>query len=79
MVGGGKSTIVSMLKRGLESYPRTDEGAVYAIRGCPMHEEPLHLVPEVLRDDVERDHPSTRLCRRSRCAAMSPEVGPSPT
>src|SRR5205814_5566024 len=55
-VGGGKSTIVSMLKRGLEGYTRTDEGAVYAIRGCPMHEEPLHLAPEVLREDVERDH-----------------------
>src|SRR5688572_27351150 len=37
-VGGGKSTIVSMLKRGLEQYTRTDEGAVYAIKGCPMHE-----------------------------------------
>src|SRR5438067_13389579 len=55
-VGGGKSTIVSMLKRGLETYTRTDDGAVYAIRGCPMHEEPLHLVPEVLRPDVEREY-----------------------
>src|SRR6185437_10623022 len=32
-VGGGKSTIVTMLKRGLERYTRTDTGAVYAIRG----------------------------------------------
>src|SRR5437763_1653211 len=55
-VGGGKSTIVSMLKRGLENYTRTDDGAVYAIRGCPMHEEPLHLVPESLRSEVEREH-----------------------
>jgi serine protein kinase len=54
-VGGGKSTIVSLLKRGLESYTRTDEGAVYAIRDCPMHEEPLHLIPDVLRPDVERE------------------------
>src|SRR5919198_954594 len=53
-VGGGKSTIVAMLKRGLERYSRADDGAVYAIKGCPMHEEPLHLVPEVLRPDVER-------------------------
>src|SRR5918999_4560679 len=30
-VGGGKSTIVSMLKRGLEAYTRADQGAVYAI------------------------------------------------
>ena len=45
-VSGGKSTIVTLLKRGLESYSRTDEGAVYAIKGCPMHEDPLHLIPQ---------------------------------
>ncbi|GGA86572.1 PrkA family serine protein kinase [Ornithinibacillus halotolerans] len=50
-VSGGKSTIVTMLKRGLEKYSRTDEGAVYAIKGCPMHEDPLHLIPQHLRDD----------------------------
>ena len=55
-VGGGKSTIVSMLKRGLEQYTRTEEGALYAIKGCPMHEEPLHLVPDVLRPDLEREY-----------------------
>src|ERR1700752_2971202 len=43
-VGGGKSTIVSMLKRGLEEYTRTEKGAVYSIKDCPMHEEPLHLI-----------------------------------
>ncbi|MCL5957762.1 MAG: protein prkA [Chloroflexi bacterium] len=55
-VGGGKSTIVSMLKRGLERYSRVDEGAVYAIKGCPMHEEPLHLIPEELREDINREY-----------------------
>jgi len=54
-VGGGKSTLVAMLKRGLEAYSRTPEGAVYAIRGCPMHEEPLHLVPRELRPEVEKE------------------------
>ncbi|MGC8835207.1 MAG: PrkA family serine protein kinase, partial [Armatimonadota bacterium] len=54
-VGGGKSTIVNMLKRGLEAYTRTDAGAVYAIKGCPMHEEPLHLIPEALREEVGRE------------------------
>src|SRR5579884_3240479 len=39
-VGGGKSSIVSLLKRGLEEYTRTDVGQVYAIKECPMHEEP---------------------------------------
>jgi serine protein kinase len=55
-VGGGKSTIVSMLKRGLEAYTRSEAGAVYAIRDCPMHEEPLHLIPESLRADFEREY-----------------------
>ena len=50
-VSGGKSTIVTLLKRGLENYSKTDEGAVYAIKGCPMHEDPLHLIPHHLRKD----------------------------
>jgi serine protein kinase len=54
-VGGGKSTIVYLLKRGLEAYSRTPQGAIYAIRDCPMHEEPLHLIPHELRSDVERE------------------------
>ncbi|MBY6278091.1 PrkA family serine protein kinase, partial [Symbiobacterium thermophilum] len=54
-VSGGKSTLVALLKRGLEEYSRTPEGAVYAIRGCPMHEEPLHLVPRELRPMLEKE------------------------
>jgi len=54
-VGGGKSTIVYLLKRGLEAYSRTPQGAIYAIKDCPMHEEPLHLIPNELRPDVERE------------------------
>jgi serine protein kinase len=46
---GGKSTIAILLKRGLEEYSRTDEGALYAIKGSPMHESPLNLVPASLR------------------------------
>ncbi|MDL4840402.1 PrkA family serine protein kinase [Aquibacillus rhizosphaerae] len=52
-VSGGKSTLVSLLKRGLEEYTLTDEGAVYGIKGCPMHEDPLHLIPQHLRADFE--------------------------
>src|SRR5258707_10073724 len=54
-VGGGKSSIVSLLKRGLENYSRAEAGASYAIRECPMHEEPLHLIPPDLRPDVEKE------------------------
>ncbi|KIL36014.1 protein prkA [Cohnella kolymensis] len=54
-VSGGKSTIVTLLKKGLEQYSRTDRGAIYAIKGCPMHEEPLHLIPNELRVEVEQE------------------------
>ncbi len=54
-VGGGKSTVVALMKRGLEAYTRTPEGAVYSIKDCPMHEEPLHLIPNDLRADVEKE------------------------
>ncbi|RJG16061.1 PrkA family serine protein kinase [Paenibacillus thiaminolyticus] len=54
-VSGGKSTLVTMLKRGLEQFSRTEKGAVYAIKGCPMHEEPLHLIPNELRAEVEQE------------------------
>ncbi|MBC9784635.1 PrkA family serine protein kinase [Heliobacterium chlorum] len=55
-VSGGKSTIVTMLKRGMEQYSRTALGAVYAIKGCPMHEEPLHLIPKELREDFMNEN-----------------------
>ncbi|HMM43399.1 MAG TPA: protein prkA [Thermomicrobiales bacterium] len=55
-VGGGKSTIVSLLKRGLEEHTRSEAGAVYAIDGCPMHEDPMHLIPDALRPEVEREY-----------------------
>ncbi|MFC4775665.1 PrkA family serine protein kinase [Paenibacillus sp. GCM10023252] len=54
-VSGGKSTIVTMLKKGLEKFSRTQDGAVYAIKGCPMHEDPLHLIPHELRPEIEKE------------------------
>ncbi len=57
-VGSSKSTIARLLKRGLEDYSRTDAGMVFTYswkmpdgswQKCPMHEEPLHLVPHDLR------------------------------
>ncbi len=46
---GGKSTLAILLKRGLEEYSRTDEGALYGIKGSPMHESPLNLIPASMR------------------------------
>lgn len=54
-VGGGKSTIVYLIKRGLEAYSRSPEGAIYAISDCPMHEDPLHLIPHEIRSDIEKE------------------------
>ena len=46
---GGKSNTAILLKRGIEEYSHTDEGAVYALSGSPMHESPLNIVPATLR------------------------------
>ncbi|QYF92967.1 serine protein kinase [Massilia sp. PAMC28688] len=46
---GGKSTMVILLKRALEEYSYTDQGAMYGIAGCPVRESPLHLVPHTMR------------------------------
>jgi serine protein kinase len=61
-VGSSKSTIARLLKKGLEVYSATDEGALYTlgwvdqdgqtVHWCPMHEDPLHLLPHNLRDEV---------------------------
>lgn len=54
--GSGKSTTVIMLKRGLEAYSRTDEGAVYAIKGCPIYENPMHLIPREMRPEIKEQY-----------------------
>ena len=64
-VGSSKSTIARLLKKGLEYYTALDEGAVYTftwhipdehgkeqIHPCPMHEEPLKLIPMDARKAV---------------------------
>ncbi|RFU63260.1 PrkA family serine protein kinase [Bacillus sp. V59.32b] len=55
-VSGGKSTLVALLKRGLEAYSLQNQGAIYAIQGCPMHEDPLHLIPQHLREDFHEEY-----------------------
>lgn len=55
-VSGGKSTLVALLKRGLEAYSLQNQGAIYAIKGCPMHEDPLHLIPLHLREDFYEEY-----------------------
>ncbi|HZF18002.1 MAG TPA: hypothetical protein VE046_18900 [Steroidobacteraceae bacterium] len=53
---GGKSTVAILLKRGLEEYSRTDEGALYGIKGSPMHESPLNLIPASLRAEFRQSY-----------------------
>jgi serine protein kinase len=43
-VGAGKSALVEHIKRALE-----DAGPLYALEGCPINENPLHLIPRGLR------------------------------
>jgi serine protein kinase len=64
-VGSAKSTIVRLLKKGLEAYSRKPEGAVYSFswhfpdpekgqinESCPMHEDPLNLLPPAVREPL---------------------------
>ncbi len=64
-VGSAKSTIVRLLKKGLEAYSRKPEGALYTFawrlkdpgqeeagEPCPMNEEPLHLLPPAVRNPL---------------------------
>jgi serine protein kinase len=61
-VGSSKSTIVRLFKKGIEDYSMTREGALYTFSwrmeeggeyvDCPMHEEPLHLIPSDMREAV---------------------------
>ncbi len=70
-VGSAKSTIARMLKRGMEEYSRTKEGALYTyywklsgdltelaggseVFACPMHDEPLRLIPIEWREEAIR-------------------------
>jgi len=55
-VGGGKSTLVNLIKRGLESFTGTTGGAVYALVGCPMHEDPMHLLSMEERERLADGH-----------------------
>jgi len=67
--GSGKSTLVNRLKEGIEGYTATEAGAIYAIDGCPLQEEPLHLIPPELRPGVREQFGITiegELCPRCR-------------
>jgi serine protein kinase len=54
--GGGKSSIINNTKRSMEDYSRKDGGASYAIKGCEMQEDPLHLIPKELRPRIEEQY-----------------------
>jgi serine protein kinase len=62
-VGSSKSTIARLLKKGLERYSDREEGALFSlgwvsedekedVHWCPMHEEPLHLIPDRFREEA---------------------------
>ena len=81
-VGSSKSTICRLLKRGLEQYSRTPEGAWYSFKwvnlptgpdglyvsdtdDCPMHEEPLKLIPPDMRKQVVKELNEVHLSQAS--------------
>lgn len=65
-VGSAKSTIVRLLKKGLELYSRTKEGALYSFEWkdiedpeiwlpCPMKDEPLKLLQPEMRNQILKE------------------------
>ena len=60
-VGSAKSTVARLLKRGLEEYGYSDDGAIYTFEWevdgetipSPMHQDPLLLIPAAARGPVE--------------------------
>ena len=48
-VGAGKSALMERIKGALEECE-----PMYHIDGCPIHEEPLHLIPRSLREEFEK-------------------------
>ncbi len=62
-VGSSKSTIARLLKRGLQDLSKREDGAIYSYRwhidgeahDCPMHEDPMHLLPQEAVSAVYRD------------------------
>ena len=74
----GKSSLVALIKGALEDYTRTDAGAVYAIQGCPMQEEPLHLIPARLRSSLYEEYGvyvEGDLCPRCRYVLRTEYLG----
>jgi len=49
-VGSGKSALADAVKKSLEKAA----DPVYNLEGCPVREEPLHLLPRSLRDEFEK-------------------------
>lgn len=63
----GKSQLSTLLKNGLAEWTKTADGAVYAIKDCPIHENPLNLIPDGLRKQFREEcgikiDPLARLC-----------------
>ncbi len=60
--GAGKSTFVRILAKSLENY---NNKPVFFIKGCPKHEEPLHLLPRYMRDEVAKKSEDCVECANS--------------
>jgi len=52
----GKSQLAILLKRGLEQFSKTDEGATFSLSESPMHEDPLCAIPEDLRHSFHSEY-----------------------
>jgi len=99
-VGSSKSTICSLLKKGLERYTQSKAGAIYTyswknldkVEGlynqptaaCPMHDDPLKLLPDDVRKEVVEELNSVlterynKAVREAKAAGKDPKSIPVP-
>lgn len=49
----GKSQFAILLKEGLEKFSRTKAGRIFALKDCPMNENPLNAVPKAAREQIK--------------------------
>jgi len=68
----GKSTVVKILMDALKNY---NKRPVFVIKGCPKWEEPLHLIPGYLRNDVENEKEPGEECSDPDCKERHLHLG----
>lgn len=53
--GAGKSYTVDKIKKHLDLYSHTEQGALWGIKGCPFHQHPYDIMPHTEREAIKAE------------------------